>query len=248
MTMRVALTLLVGLLATSAASQQAVASKSKTRSRTAAKPAAPAQPAPLAEGQKLSYALGMDIASQLKPSVQLDPEAFARGMKDVLAGGHTLLTETEVRALIEGMKAEMGKKFQAERQAAATKAKTDGEAFLAANKAKPGVVALESGLQYEVLKAGDGRKPTLEDTVLCQYRGTLVDGTEFDSSYGRSEPASFPVKGVIKGWTEALQLMPIGSKWRLVIPAQLAYGPRGAGPIIAPNSTLVFELELLGVK
>jgi FKBP-type peptidyl-prolyl cis-trans isomerase FklB len=148
----------------------------------------------------------------------------------------------------------MRKKFEAERQAAAEKAKAegekakaDGEAFLAANKAKPGVITLESGLQYEILKAGDGKKPTQEDTVLCNYRGTRVDGTEFDSSYGRGEPASFPVKGVIKGWTEALQLMPVGSKWRLVIPAQLAYGPLGKGPI-APNSTLVFELELLGVK
>ena len=217
-------------------------------------PAAPAQSA-LADDEKLSYALGMDLATQFKrQSVLLNPDVFATGMKDALAGGATLLTEQEARTLITGLQTEMRKKFEAERQAAAEKAKVEGEkakaegeAFLATNKAKAGVVTLASGLQYEVLKEGTGKKPTLEDTVVCQYRGTLVDGTEFDSSYARNQPATFPVKGVIKGWTEALQLMPVGSKWRIVIPPQLAYGERGAGPI-APNSTLVFELELLSIK
>lgn len=256
MTMRVALTLLAGLLATTAAAEQAIGSRrgpgeadEKPRATTTA------QPTPLADDEKLSYALGMDLAGNfMKRSIRLDPDAFARGMKDALSGGKALLTEQEARALIAGLQAEMRKKHEADRQAAVEKAKADGEkaqlegeAYLAANKAKPGVVSLESGLQYQILTDGSGNKPTLEDTVVCNYRGTLVDGTEFDSSYGRSEPASFPVKGVIKGWTEALQLMPVGSKWRIVIPAALAYGARGTGPI-PPNSTLVFELELLGIK
>jgi FKBP-type peptidyl-prolyl cis-trans isomerase len=246
MRMRVAGTVLVALVATGAVAEEKVGSTSA--------PAATAQPA-LAEGEKLSYALGMDLATQFKKqSVLLQPEAFARGMKDALSGGSTALTEQEPRTLITNLQTEMRKKFEAERQAAAEKAKIEGEkskaageAFLATNKAKAGVVTLASGLQYEVLTAGTGKKPTLEDTVDCQYRGTLVDGTEFDSSYARNQPATFPVKGVIKGWTEALQLMPVGSKWRIVIPSQLAYGERGAGPI-PPNSTLVFELELLSIK
>lgn len=260
MTMRVALTLLVGLVAAIAASEEATGSRSGSGPETATPPAAtqPAATVPgagLADDEKLSYALGMDLAGNfMKRSIQLDPDAFARGMKDALSGGKALLTEQEVRALIAGLQAEMRKKHEADRQAAVEKAKADGEkaqlegeAYLAANKAKPGVVSLESGLQYQILTDGSGKKPTLEDTVVCNYKGTLVDGTEFDSSYGRSEPASFPVKGVIKGWTEALQLMPVGSKWRIVIPAALAYGARGTGPI-PPNSTLVFELELLGIK
>ena len=126
--------------------------------------------------------------------------------------------------------------------------KTEGETFLAANKNKEGVVTLPSGLQYKILKAGTGPKPTASDSVVCNYRGTLVNGTEFDSSYKRGQPATFPVNGVIKGWTEALQLMPVGSKWQLFIPAQLAYGERGAGPDIGPNATLIFEIELLSIQ
>jgi FKBP-type peptidyl-prolyl cis-trans isomerase FklB len=255
MKMRVAMALLAGLVATAAVSEEKAAPKSEPAAAPKAESAAPAPSSALADEEKLSYALGMDLAAHFqKQSVVLNPDAFARGMKDILAGGSTALTEQEARALITGLQAEMRKKFEAERQAAAEKAKVEGEkakaegeAYLATNKAKPGVVTLPSGLQYEVLKEGAGAKPTLENTVECQYRGTLVNGTEFDSSYARNQPASFPVKGVIKGWTEALQLMPVGSKWRLVIPAQLAYGERGAGPI-PPNSTLVFELELLGIK
>jgi FKBP-type peptidyl-prolyl cis-trans isomerase FklB len=126
--------------------------------------------------------------------------------------------------------------------------KTEGETFLAANKAKDGVVTLPSGLQYKILKAGAGPKPAATDTVTVNYRGTLINGTEFDSSYKRGQPATFGVTGVIKGWTEALQLMPVGSKWQLFIPADLAYGERGAGADIAPNATLIFEVELLSIK
>ena len=128
------------------------------------------------------------------------------------------------------------------------KNKTEGDAFLAANKAKEGVVTLPSGLQYKIITAGTGPKPTLEQTVVCHYRGTLIDGKEFDSSYKRGQPATFPVKGVIKGWTEVLQLMPVGSKWQVFIPSDLAYGERGAGADIGPNATLVFEIELVAIK
>jgi FKBP-type peptidyl-prolyl cis-trans isomerase FklB len=126
--------------------------------------------------------------------------------------------------------------------------KKAGDAFLAANKTKEGVVTLPSGLQYKILKEGTGPKPTPADSVVCNYRGTLIDGKEFDSSYKRGQPATFPVGQVIKGWTEALQLMPVGSKWQLFVPADLAYGDRGAGPDIGPGATLIFEVELISIK
>jgi len=128
------------------------------------------------------------------------------------------------------------------------KNRKEGEAFLAENKTKDGVVALPSGLQYKILKEGDGKKPTADDAVVCNYRGTLLDGTEFDSSFKRNQPATFPVKGVIKGWTEALQLMPAGSKWQLFIPPSLGYGERGAANLIGPNATLIFEVELISIQ
>ena len=143
---------------------------------------------------------------------------------------------------------EMRKKQQAEMQAAGEANKKEGDAFLAANKAKDGVVTLPSGLQYKILTQGTGPKPTATDSVVCNYRGTLINGTEFDSSYKRGEPATFPVSGVIKGWTEALQLMPVGSKWQLFVPSDLAYGERSPGPEIGPDSTLIFEVELLSIQ
>jgi len=203
--------------------------------------------------EKLSYALGMDLGNQLrKQSVDVDPATFAKGLSDALSGGKTLLTEEEARGLI----AELQKDLKAKQAAAqaekmkelSEKNKKEGEAFLDANKKKEGMVTLPSGLQYRILKAGEGKKPTIDDTVVCQYRGTLVDGTEFDSSYKRNQPATFPVKGVIKGWTEALQLMPAGSKWELVIPPDLAYGERGAGNVIGPGATLIFEVELVSIQ
>jgi FKBP-type peptidyl-prolyl cis-trans isomerase FklB len=180
--------------------------------------------------------------------VDVDPTVFGQGLNDALSGGKTLLTEAEVRTIITALQTEMKVKLDAAQAQAAAKNKKDGEAFLAANKVKEGIVTLPSGLQYKILKAGTGRKPTLDDTVVCHYRGTLIDGTEFDSSYKRNQPATFPVKGVIKGWTEALQLMPAGSKWQLFIPSNLAYAERGAPAVIGPNAALIFEVELISIQ
>jgi FKBP-type peptidyl-prolyl cis-trans isomerase FklB len=229
--------------------------------------AAPTQPAPAAKPahtpaakgaasgalttskEKQSYALGMNIAENVKAqSVEIDPNILLKGMKDTLSGGKTLLTVDEEHATL--MELQNGlRKAQMEKMAkAGEKNKTEGEAFLAANKGKPGVVTLPSGLQYKILHAGTGAKPTASDSVSCNYKGTLIDGTEFDSSYKRGEPTTFPVGGVIKGWTEALQLMPVGSKWQLFVPAALAYGDRAASAIIGPGATLIFEVELVSIQ
>jgi FKBP-type peptidyl-prolyl cis-trans isomerase len=198
---------------------------------------------------KFSYALGMNLGANLhKQSVPVDPNIMARGLKDALAGGKTLLTEEEARAAITAVQSDMHEKQQAKMQAAGDANKKEGEAFLANNKAKEGVVALPSGLQYKVLKEGNGPKPMATDSVVCNYRGTLINGTEFDSSTKHGGPATFPVNGVIKGWTEALQLMPVGSKWQLFVPSDLAYAERGAGGDIGPNATLIFEVELVSIQ
>ena len=199
--------------------------------------------------EKLSYAMGMDLGNQLKSrSVDVDPALFAQGLKDALAGGKTLLTEEESKTVIATLQKAMLVKAAAEAKVVGEKNMTEGDTFLAANKAKEGVVTLASGVQYKVLSPGTGKQPSIDDTVVCQYRGTLIDGKEFDSSYKRGQPATFPVKGVIKGWTEVLQLMPVGSKWEVVIPPALAYGERGASADIGPNATLIFEIELVAIK
>ena len=191
---------------------------------------------------KVSYAIGMTFGSNLKKQgVDFDPNILLQGIKDATGGGKTLLTDAEVKEVLTGYQKQLV-------SAKSDKNLKEGEAFLAANKKKEGVVTLPSGLQYKVLKAGTGPKPKATDTVVTNYRGTLVDGSEFDSSYSRNEPAEFPVNGVIPAWTEALQLMPVGSKWQLFVPAKLAYGERGAGGVIEPNSTLIFEVELLQIK
>ncbi len=191
----------------------------------------------------------MDLGQQLKAqAVVIDPALFGRGLADALSGGPTLLTVEQARAAIaELQKAMIVKRAEASRLAG-EKNKAEGEAFLAANAAKEGVVALPSGLQYKVLTTGTGPKPTLEQTVVCQYRLRLVDGREVDSSYKRGQPFTIPVKKAIKGWTEVLQLMPGGSKWEVVVPPSLGYGERGAGADIGPNATLVFEVELQAIK
>ncbi len=209
-----------------------------------------AQDAPELKGpkEKLSYALGMDLANQVtRQGIDINPDLFVRGFKDIFAGGKTLMTEEQVRAAIKEMQGEMEKKQQAQLAILAEKNKAESKAFMEKNKTVEGVVTLPSGLQYKIVKAGDGKKPQPDDTVVCNYRGALTNGTEFDSSYKRNEAVTFPVKGVIKGWKEALPLMPVGSKWQLFIPPDLAYGENGfAG--IPPNSALVFEVELLSIK
>jgi FKBP-type peptidyl-prolyl cis-trans isomerase len=209
--------------------------------------------------EKISYAVGMDLGNQLrKMSVDVDTAVFGHGLKDALSGGKTLMTEEQVRAAVSELQAEMKR-----RQASARKGTDDdktelallagynkrvGDAFLAENQKKEGVVTLPSGLQYKVLKPGEGKKPTIDDTVVCHYRGTLLDGTEFYNSYKRNQSMTFAIKGgVIKGWGEALQLMPVGSKWQLFVPPHLAYDDKGSGPI-GPNATLIYEVELLSIK
>jgi FKBP-type peptidyl-prolyl cis-trans isomerase len=216
------------------------------KTSTAAKTPAPKLVTPK---DKFSYALGMNLGNTLhRQSVDVDPAILLRGLKDAIAGGKMALTEEEARAALMEVQNEVRKKQQAQMQRAGEVNKKEGDAFLASNKAKEGVVTLPSGLQYKILTVGSGPKPALSDTVVCNYRGTLINGTEFDSSYKRGQPATFPVSGVIKGWTEALPLMPVGSKWQLFIPSALAYGERGPGPEIGPNSTLIFEVELISIQ
>jgi FKBP-type peptidyl-prolyl cis-trans isomerase FklB len=198
---------------------------------------------------KASYALGVNLGLNLKrQEVDVDPAIVSEGIKDAFAGRKPLITEEETKAALMQLQTQTRAKMEAKVSAIGDVNKKEGEAFLATNKGKEGVTVLPSGLQYKILKEGTGPKPTAADTVVCNYRGTLIDGKEFDSSYKRNEPASFPVGGVIKGWTEALQLMPVGSKWQLFVPSNLAYGERGAGADIGPNSTLIFEVELVSIK
>jgi len=206
-------------------------------------------PALKTEKERLSYAMGMDLGKQLRSrSVDIDPAVFAKALEDALSGGKTLLTDAEAKAALAAFQKAIMAKQAAEAKVAGEKNKAGGEAFLAANKGMEGVVTLPSGVQYKILTAGTGKTPTLADTVVCQYRGTLIDGKEFDSSYKRGQPATFQVNKVIKGWTEVLQLMPVGSKWQVVVPPDLAYGVRGAGADIGPNATLIFEIELVAIK
>lgn len=201
------------------------------------------------QNEKAGYSIGMTIGSSLKrDGVDVSVDALVAGIKDGITGAAPQLAPAEQQEALATLQKEMTGKIVAERKAAGEKAKKEGEVFLAANKTKEGVKTLPSGLQYEVIQEGKGKQPKPTDKVTVNYRGTLIDGTEFDSSYKRGEPATFTVDQVIKGWSEALPLMKTGSKWKLFVPADLAYGERGAGPKIPPNATLVFEVELLGVK
>ena len=201
------------------------------------------------EREKLSYALGVEMANNLKrQAIDVDAALLTEGIRDVLGGGTLRLGENEVRETVMAFQRDLMNKQQEAQKVKAEKAKAEGETFLAANGKKEGVVTLPSGLQYRIVTEGSGASPKATDTVTVHYRGRLTDGTEFDSSYKRNEPTSFPVTGVIPGWTEALQLMKVGSKWELFIPARLAYGDRGAGGVIPPGATLTFEVELLSIK
>lgn len=201
------------------------------------------------EKDKISYSIGINIGTNFKnQSIDVDVDALVKGIKDAISGNKTLLSEKEVQETLTAFQNDMRTK-QAERaKAMAEKNKKEGETFLTENKKKEGIKTTANGLQYKIIKEGSGKKPKSTDTVTVHYRGTTIDGTEFDSSYKRGEPTSFPINEVIPGWTEALQLMPVGSKWQIFIPSNLAYGERGAGPQIGPNATLLFEVELISIK
>lgn len=200
------------------------------------------------EDEKISYSLGYNIGQNLKRDFDVNMASFFQGFKESQGKGESTLTQEEMKEAMTVFQNKMREKQMAQMKVVAQDNKAKGEAYLAANKGKEGVVTLGSGLQYRVITSGDGAIPQASDTVECHYKGTTIDGKEFDSSYKRGKPASFQVGGVIKGWTEALQLMKVGSKWELFIPSELAYGDRGAGKAIAPGSTLLFEVELLNIK
>jgi FKBP-type peptidyl-prolyl cis-trans isomerase FklB len=232
----------------------------KTQTSSAAKPGTSTvkkTPAPLVlktQKEKASYAIGMNIGKGLaenlkKDSVDINADLLVRGMKDALAGNKPLLTDQETQAALAALQNDLHKRQTELHDAEVAKNSKEGSAYLAVNKAKPGVVTLPSGLQYKVITEGSGAKPTINDVVVCNYTGSSVEGKVFDSSYKSGKPATFPVGGVIKGWTEALQLMPVGSKWQLVLPPSLAYGDRGTnGGPIGPGETLVFEVELMSIQ
>jgi FKBP-type peptidyl-prolyl cis-trans isomerase len=199
--------------------------------------------------QKLSYAMGMDVGKSLKNlGTDVDAGAFSQAVQDVLAGKEAKLAEEEAANIKQTFFRKRQQEQMAKRKAQAEENKAKGEAFLTENAKKEGVTVTDSGLQYEVMKQGDGPKPKPDSTVKVHYKGTTIDGVEFDSSYSRGQPISFPLNGVIKGWSEGVALMPVGSKYRFFIPSELAYGERGAGAKIGPNETLIFEVELLGIE
>ncbi len=201
------------------------------------------------ERQKLSYSIGYQVGGDFRrQGLEIDPELVVRGVMDAQAGSEPLMTPEEMRQTLTELAQQAAATAAQQREEQARKNLAEGETFLAANSEKDGVVTLPSGLQYQVLSEGEGDPPAATDTVTVQYRGTLIDGSEFDSSYGRGEPATFPLNRVIPGWTEGLQLMRPGAKYRLFVPPELAYGERGAGSKIGPNSALIFEIELLSVQ
>jgi FKBP-type peptidyl-prolyl cis-trans isomerase FklB len=233
------------------AGEQAVAQDKKTTkpTTTKVKKASNAMTKPTTPTEMASYAIGADIARNLKQQgITFNLDMLVQAMRDVTAGNTLSMTDKEMQDSFRTLQSEVQKKSQAKNDVLADKNKAEGKAFLDANATKEGVKTTPSGLQYLVLTEGTGAKPAATDTVKTHYHGTLIDGTVFDSSVDRKEPATFPVNGVIKGWQEALVLMNVGSKYRLFVPAELAYGDRGAGPKIGPNSTLVFEVELLSIQ
>ena len=231
-----------------ASGQSSTAAKTQTGTAAQHHTAAAAPLVLKTDKDKESYAIGLNIGKSIhRDGVDVDPNILLRGMKDALAGGKTMMTDDEAKEVMTTLQANVRKQQAEKAQIAGEANKKAGDEFLAENKTKEGVITLPSGLQYKVLTQGTGPKPTATDTVVCNYKGTLLDNTEFDSSYKRNQPLTIPVGGVIKGWTEALQLMPVGSKWELFIPSDLAYGAQAKGPI-QPNSTLIFEVELLSIQ
>lgn len=254
--------LALGLFACGARAQQApakapAAPPAKTPAAAPAQSTAgqtPGQAPSLAPGfktqkEKVSYAIGVEMGKGVKvQGIDVDPTIVMQGLKDGLSGAKPQMSEEELRQVITALQQEIRQKQMHAEEAAATENKTKGEAFLAENAKKDGVVALPDGLQYKILTAGKGKKPAESDTVLCNYKGTFLDGTEFDSSAKAGKPVPFEVKNVIPGFKEVLQLMPVGSKWQVFVPSNLAYGERGAGGVIGPNATLIFEVELVSIQ
>ncbi|KTD14802.1 macrophage infectivity potentiator [Legionella gratiana] len=198
---------------------------------------------------KLSYSIGADLGKNFKnQGIEVNPEVLAKGMQDGMSGAQLILTEEQMKDVLSKFQKDLMAKRSAEFNKKAEENKAKGDAFLSANKAKPGVVALPSGLQYKIIDAGNGTKPGKSDTVTVEYTGTLIDGTVFDSTEKAGKPATFQVSQVIPGWTEALQLMPAGSTWEVYVPSDLAYGPRSVGGPIGPNETLIFKIHLISVK
>jgi FKBP-type peptidyl-prolyl cis-trans isomerase FklB len=196
-----------------------------------------------------SYALGQNIGQGIKSDeLELNSAALIQGILDALGGAPSKLTPQQAQAAIDALRKDVTARMQEKARVAGEKNKKEGQSFLAANKAKPGVVELPSGVQYSVIKSGKGPSPKITDSVKVHYHGTLISGKVFDSSVQRGEPITFPVNGVIRGWTESLQKMKVGDKWKLFIPSESAYGPDGAGADIGPNATLIFEVELLGIE
>jgi len=243
------------LVGTAAAQQAPAVDKNQDKApESKAEQAAPDNKAPQEDPtlqnwkDKLSYAVGADVARGLKlQRVDVNLDLLVRALRDGLAGNKLVMTQEDVTATLKRFEDEQKQDFEHAKAMLSVKNKNAGETLFGENLKQEGVVTLPSGLQYKILKQGDGKKPTLDDTVVCNYRGTLLNGTEFDSSYKRNQPATMPVKGLIKGWAEALQLMPVGSTWKLFIPPQLAYGERIVGGI-APNATLIFEVELVSIQ
>jgi len=228
------------------------ASAQKAKSAQLAKPAKPGSKNPMVlttDTQKASYTIGVDLARNLKQNgIKIDLDALTAGLRDASGDGKCILSDEEMRAAMEKLQKSVQEKQKTTNNVSADKNKAEGEAFLMENGKKPGVITTASGMQYQILTEGNGPKPSPTDTVTTHYHGTLLDGTVFDSSKDRNQPASFPVNGVIQGWQEALPLMPTGSTYRLYIPSELAYGNRGAGAKIGPNATLIFDVELISIK
>jgi len=250
--------LALGLMACGVRAQQAPA-KTPAASPAKAPAAAPAQtpatqaPAPSSpfktQKEKVSYAIGMEMGKGVKAQgIDVDPTILEQGLKDALSDADSKMSEAELRQVITALQQDIRQKQRQEEEAKAADNKAKGDAFLAENAKKDGVVALPDGLQYKILTAGQGKKPLESDTVLCNYKGTFLDGTEFDSSAKARKPVPFEVKNVIPGFKEVLQLMPVGSKWQVFVPSNLAYGERGAGGVIGPNATLIFEVELVSIQ
>src|SRR5580704_2095140 len=246
--------LALGLLACGVNAQQAPAKAPAAPPAKAPAPASGAQASAPAtafktQKEKISYAIGTEMGKGVKAQgIDVDPAILAQGLKDAMSGAKPQMSEEEIKQVITALQQEMRQKQMQMQEAAASENKTKGDAFLAENAKKDGVVALPDGLQYKILTAGQGKKPAESDTVLCNYKGTFIDGTEFDSSTQAGKPVPFEVKNVIPGFKEVLQLMPVGSKWQVFIPSTLGYGERGAGSVIGPNSALIFEIELVGIQ